>query len=274
MIETGQETLAIEAVGADIARWLEEHRTAAQADRFVLGLSGGVDSAVVCGLCVRAAGADRVTGVIMPSNSNPDDARYAAEVASTFGVETVTVDLSSTTEGLVNAIETGLRQSRGGDGATERQQQLALANVRPRLRMTTLYYIANLRNGIVAGTGNKSEAMIGYYTKYGDGGVDLLPLIDLYKHEVRALARSLGVPAAIIEKPPSAGLWPGQTDEAEIGLSYDELDAALAAIEAGREDSLEPAVRDRITGLIDISGHKRAPVPAYRRRERQVGLGQ
>lgn len=271
MIEKAQATLEIEAVGADIARWLEEHRTAARAERFVMGLSGGVDSAVVCGLCVRAAGADRVTGVIMPSNSNPDDARYAYEVARTFGVETITVDLSPTTDGLVAAIATGLRDGQGA-AATERQQQLALGNVRPRLRMTTLYYISNLRNGIVAGTGNKSEAMIGYYTKYGDGGVDLLPIIDLYKHEVRALARALGVPAAIIEKPPSAGLWPGQTDEDEIGLSYDELDAALAAIEAGRGDSLAPAVRGRITGLIDISGHKRAPVPAYRRGEHQVSL--
>lgn len=272
MTETQQTMLEIDAIGADIARWLEEHRIAAGAERFIIALSGGVDSAVVCGLCVRAAGADRVTGVIMPSNSTPDDARYASEVASTFGVETITVDLSTVTGDLVSAIETGLRDSQGGTGATERQQQLALGNVRPRLRMTTLYYISNLTNGIVAGTGNKSEAMIGYYTKYGDGGVDLLPIIDLYKHEVRALARSLGVPAAIIEKPPSAGLWPGQTDEAEIGLSYDELDAALAAIEAGRGDSLAPAVRDRITGLNAISDHKRAPVPAYRRGERQVSL--
>ncbi len=260
-------------VAADIARWLEEHRTSARADRFVLGLSGGVDSAVVCGLAARAAGPERVTGVIMPSNSNPDDARYAHEVADAFGVATVTVDLSATTAGLVVAIQTGLDAEDARDvaaAANERQQQLALANVRPRLRMTTLYYLANLTNGIVLGTGNKSEAMIGYYTKYGDGGVDLLPLIDLYKHQVRAVARSLGVPADVIEKPPSAGLWPGQTDEAEIGLSYDELDAALAAIEAGEEDKLPVATRDRVVNMITVSGHKRAPIPAYRLKERQI----
>ncbi len=258
------------AVTADIARWLEEHRTSARADRFILGLSGGVDSAVVCGLAARAAGPDRVTGVIMPSNSSPDDARYAHEVAETFGVATVTVDLSATTAGLVAAIKTGLDAQQSAEGSTERQQQLALANVRPRLRMTTLYYLANLTNGIVVGTGNKSEAMIGYYTKYGDGGVDLLPLIDLYKHQVRAVARTLGVPADVIEKPPSAGLWAGQTDEAEIGLSYDELDAALAAIEAGEGDSLPAAIRDRVVSMITVSGHKRVPIPAYRLRERRL----
>jgi NAD+ synthase len=270
---TEQVAFDSEAVAADIARWLEEHRSSARADRFILGLSGGVDSAVVCGLAARAAGADRVTGVIMPSNSNPDDARYAHEVADAFGVATITVDLSATTAGLVAAIQTGLdaEDARGvAEAATGRQQQLALANVRPRLRMTTLYYLANLTNGIVLGTGNKSEAMIGYYTKYGDGGVDLLPLIDLYKHQVRAVARTLGVPADVIEKPPSAGLWPGQTDEAEIGLTYDELDAALSAIEAGNQDTLPPATRDRVVRLIAVSNHKRIPIPTYRLRERQV----
>jgi NAD+ synthase len=265
-----QTTADFEAIAADIAHWLEEHRAASGADRYVLGLSGGVDSALVCGLCVRAAGADRVTGVIMPSNSNPDDARYATEVAETFKVDTITVDLSPVTGTLVGAIQTGLEASQRSGAASERQRQLALGNVRPRLRMTTLYYIANLMNGIVVGTGNKSEAMIGYFTKYGDGGVDLFPIIDLYKHEVRAVARLLGVPAAIIEKPPSAGLWPGQTDEGEIGLTYDELDAALSAIERGEADRLPAATRDRILGMMTASDHKRAPIPAYRRGERQT----
>lgn len=265
---TEQATFNAEAVAMDIARWLEEHRALAGADRFVLGLSGGVDSAVVCGLATRAAGPERVTGVIMPSNSNPDDARYAREVADVFGVSTITVDLTATTAGLVAAIQTGIDAAPAIDGSTERQRQLALANVRPRLRMTTLYYLANLTNGMVLGTGNKSEAMIGYYTKWGDGGVDLLPLVDLYKHQVRAVARALGVPSDVIEKPPSAGLWPGQTDEAEIGLSYDELDAALIAIEAGQGDTLPPATRDRVMTMTAISGHKRAPIPAYRLSER------
>ena len=250
-----------EALASEIATWLESHRTAAGAERFVLGLSGGIDSAVVCGLCARAAGAERVTGIIMPSHSNPDDARAAAEVAATFRVATITVDLSTATDTLISAIEAGA--SGVAEGAPERRQQLALANVRPRLRMTTLYYVANLLNGIVTGTGNRSEASIGYFTKYGDGGVDLLPIVDLYKFEVRGVAQTLGVPESIITKPPSAGLWPGQTDEAEIGLSYDELDAALIALTAGDTASIAPAVRDRVAALMATSAHKRVPIPAF-----------
>lgn len=254
-------------IATDIATWLDQHRAAASADRFIVGLSGGVDSAVVCGLCARAAGGDRVTGIIMPSNSSPEDASHAADVAATFGVDTITVDLSPVTSSLLSAIQSGVdaRQDDTSAAGNGRRQQLALANVRPRLRMTTLYYLANLMNGIVVGTGNKSEAMIGYFTKYGDGGVDLLPIVDLYKYEVRSLARLLGVPEAIITKPPSAGLWPGQTDEAEIGLQYDQLDAALIAIAAGTTDSLLPEVRDRVLGLMNASQHKRQPIPSYRR---------
>jgi len=262
-----QTTTDFAAVVTDIATWLEQHRAAAVADRFIVGLSGGIDSAVVCGLCALAAGAGRVTGVIMPSDSNADDARDAAAVAETFQVETITIDLTAVTGGLLTAIRTGINTAAVSDGNGPRAQ-LAEANVRPRLRMTTLYYLANLMNGIVVGTGNKSEAMIGYFTKYGDGGVDLLPIVDLYKHEVRALARALGAPEGIITKPPSAGLWPGQTDEAEIGLEYDDLDAALMAIASGETGNLSPAVHDRVRGLIDGSDHKRQPIPAYRRDER------
>ena len=111
---------------------------------------------------------------------------------------------------------------------------LALANIKPRLRMTTLYALANDENGLVVGTGNRTELSIGYFTKYGDGGVDVLPLGALDKTAVRGLARELDVPEAVIKRPPSAGLWQGQTDEAEIGLTYDELDWALAVI--ARED--------------------------------------
>ena len=260
------------ALTDEIAAWLGHHREEAGAERFVLGLSGGVDSSTVCALCVRAGGAASVLGAIMPSHSNPTDAEHAALVARTFGVETVHVDLTPVTEAFLAAMP---RPSSGngehaGDWRPEGRAQLAVANVRPRLRMTTLYYLANLHNGIVVGTGNKSEALIGYYTKYGDGGVDLLPLLDLYKHEVRALARELGVPEPIITKAPSAGLWQGQTDEAEIGLTYDQLDAALAAIERGEADTLDPAVRDRVLRMQRVSEHKRQPVPAFRRREMSV----
>ncbi len=249
-----------------ISNWLRDRLDEGGAERFVLGLSGGIDSAVVCGLCVQAAGADRVLGVIMPSSSQPDDAASAQRVAEAFGVKTQTVDLSSITETFYAAMPSADDLASTSAGTVEKRQQLATANVRPRLRMTTLYYIANLTRGIVVGTGNKSEAMIGYFTKYGDGGVDLFPIIDLYKHEVRAVAREIGVPESVIARPPSAGLWEGQTDEDEIGMTYEELDRTLSALETGDTSGLDQAKLKQITDLVTISNHKRIPVPRYLRK--------
>lgn len=263
------------ALADEIAGWLRGQLERSGAERFVLGLSGGVDSATVCALCCRAAGAERVLGAIMPSQSNPTDAEHAALVAETFGVETVRVDLTPVTEtflaGMPQTDDEGTGESEhAGEWRPVDRQALALANVKPRLRMATLYFLANLRNGIVAGTGNKSEASIGYFTKYGDGGVDLLPIVDLYKHEVRALARELGVPEPIIAKPPSAGLWQDQTDEGEIGMTYDELDATLIAIERGEAANGHADAHAKVLNLMRVSEHKRQPVPAFRRREASV----
>jgi NAD+ synthase len=138
---------------------------------------------------------------------------------------------------------------------------LARANLKPRLRMATLYYLAQSRSYLVAGTGNKPEIVVGYFTKYGDGGVDVEPLGDLYKWQVRALARELGVPQPVIDRPPSAGLWVGQTDEGEMGITYDELDAALAAIETGQTTAMDPALLARVQGMMSDSAHKRATPP-------------
>lgn len=242
-----------------IAAWLRQHLESSGAERFVLGLSGGIDSATVCALCARAIDPARVIGAIMPSQSDPTDAEHASLVARTFGVETVTVDLTPVLGAFVQAMPEELRPADASSGP----QRLALSNVKPRLRMATLYYLANLRNGLVVGTGNKSELMIGYFTKYGDGGVDLLPIAGLYKRDVRELARALGVPEPVIAKPPSAGLWAGQTDEKELGLSYDQLDTALAAIEAGNAASVDPAVRARVEALIAASAHKRRPAATF-----------
>ena len=137
------------------------------------------------------------------------------------------------------------------------KQQLPEANTKPRLRMTSLYFLANSLNYLVAGTGNRSEITLGYYTKYGDGGVDVLPIGGLLKSEVRALARELGVPEPVITKPPTAGLWVGQTDEAEMGFSYDALETYLAD-----GPSAVPAdVAARIAQLQKASDHKRALPP-------------
>lgn len=251
----------------EIGVWLRQNLAASGAKRFVLGLSGGIDSAVVCGLCARAAGPEHVLGAIMPAQSNPLDAEHAELVARAFAVTTARIDLSQVTADFLAAMP----RLSAGDGETTgetrpgRAETLAAANVKPRLRMTTLYYLANLHDGIVVGTGNKSEAMVGYFTKHGDGGVDLLPIVDLYKHEVRALARVLGVPAPVIAKAPSAGLWPGQTDEAELGVSYDELDAALAAAASGDAAGVSPETLDRVRGFTRVSEHKRRPAAAFRR---------
>lgn len=259
-------TAADQSLADSIAAWLRTRVEEAGAEQLVLGLSGGVDSAVVCALCCRAVGPGAVLAAIMPSHSAPLDAEHARLVAATFGVEAVDIDLTPVTEALLAALPWQEEADRADDPVQVARMQLARANVRPRLRMTTLYYLANRRNGLVVGTGNKTESRLGYFTKYGDGGVDLLPIVDLYKHEVRALARALGVPDAIITKPPSAGLWPGQTDEGELGASYDQLDAAFVAIDAGadRETDVDPLLT-RLRHLERVSAHKRDPVPAFRR---------
>jgi len=138
------------------------------------------------------------------------------------------------------------------------KQQLPEANMKPRLRMATLYFLANSLNYLVAGTGNRSELTLGYFTKYGDGGVDLLPIGDLLKSDVRTAARELGVPDEIVEKAPSAGLWLGQTDEAEMGFSYEVLENHLTNGPA----AVSPALAMRIERLIRQSEHKRSLPPA------------
>jgi NAD+ synthase len=143
----------------------------------------------------------------------------------------------------------------GGDAS-----RVPMANIRSRLRMTTLYYLSNSLNYLVAGTGNRSELTIGYFTKHGDGGVDVLPIGHLFKSDVRQLARDLGIPQAIIDKPPSAGLWLGQTDEAEMGFAYADLENYLSRGPEG----VSPALALRLERSIRASEHKRAmpPTPA------------
>jgi NAD+ synthase len=191
-------------------------------------------------------------------------------VASRFEVIPRVIDLLPAHDALIAAMpdegSAGLEDANVDPELLSIRHQLALANVKPRLRMTSLYYLANRYNGLVVGTGNKTELAIGYFTKYGDGGVDVLPLGDLDKTAVRGLARELGVPETVISKAPSAGLWEGQTDEAEIGVTYDQLDRALAAIPGEeRKEPIDPATMDRISALVAASEHKRRAIPVFRR---------
>lgn len=238
-------------LAAHLTDWLRHEIVAGKGVGAVLGLSGGIDSAVVGALAKRAFPDDTLC-VLMPCHSDPADAGDAMLVAEHYGLRTLTVDLSAAYDETVAAL--------GRASADLPDHRLATANVKPRLRMITLYAFANLHGYRVLGTGNLDELTIGYFTKYGDGGADLLPLGSLTKGEVRDLARELGMPQRIVDRPPSAGLWAGQTDEGEMGLTYEHLDAYLRGGEVPEE------VRARIEALRDASVHKRvmpkvAPLP-------------
>lgn len=247
---------------ASIVEWLRRQMTAARARGFVVGLSGGIDSAVVARLCQLAA-PGHVVGVLMPCHSDPRDEADAMLVADHFGLSTIRVDLTSTYDQLVSVLTQALatlppeQAPVVGSDVTDIRARVPAANVKPRLRMTTLYFIANSLDYLVAGTGNRSELSIGYFTKYGDGGVDLLPIGELLKSDVRAIARELGVPQPVIDKPPSAGLWRGQTDENEMGFSYADLETYLV----DGAQTVAPALAMQIERLIRASAHKRALPP-------------
>jgi NAD+ synthase len=242
------------AVADRLAGWIAAQVQGAAQQGTVIGLSGGVDSAVVAALTRRAVG-DQALAVIMPCHSAAADVADAQLVASTLGLATVTVDLGPTYDLLTGQLD--------GVHATGRAQpeaasaRLANANLKPRLRMMTLYHFANRYRLLVVGTGNRSEFHVGYSTKYGDAGVDIQPIANLLKREVRALAAAVGLPESIVHRVPSAGLWPGQTDEGEMGLSYEELDTYIATGQA------RPAVKAQVDRLHQVSDHKRRvpPVP-------------
>lgn len=235
-----------------ISNWIREQVGRAGVGGAVFGLSGGVDSAVVAALCKEATGEDTL-GLIMPCHSLDEDIAHARLVADTFQVKTLTVDLSPVFDSLKAMLPEG--------------NQLAYANLKPRLRMMTLYYFANLNHYLVVGAGNKSEISVGYFTKYGDGGVDILPLGDFLKSEVRDLARSLKAPRVIIDKPPSAGLWAGQTDESEMGVTYEEIDNYLKGLEEKTTSDLTSQVKNKMNAMMMASEHKRAPIPIYYRKK-------
>ena len=228
-----------------IVDWLRRQVNQAGARGIVVGLSGGIDSAVVAALGRRAFGRDMLA-VIMPCHNIPSDAEDARLVAEALDIPFRTVDLGPACDALTSAM--------AADGLE--LPRLAGANLKARLRMCTLYAAAQSLSFLVCGTGNRSEYETGYFTKFGDSASDLLPLANLLKCEVRTAARVLGIPERIIEKAPSAGLWEGQTDEGEMGFSYEDLDRYLFDGTAKDED-----FRQRVEAMRRRSAHKRAPVP-------------
>lgn len=244
-----------------IVDWLRREVAAASARGLVVGLSGGVDSAVVARLCQMAC-PETTLGVILPCHSDPKDEDDAWLVARTFELAVARVDLEPAYDALIDRLQRSFEQlppalrERPLD-TYDLRARVPVANLKPRLRMTALYFFANTLNLLVAGTSNRSEIAVGYFTKYGDGGADLLPIGHLYKSKVVKLARALGVPDAVIGKPPSAGLWAGQTDEGELGFNYRDLEAYLA----DGPDAVAPALALRIERLIRASEHKRRMPP-------------
>jgi len=231
-----------------ISAWITQQVRAANMNGVVFGLSGGLDSAVVAGLA-KLAVPDNALGVILPIHSDPLDREHAMLVARTYDLRVLDIDLSAVYDNFLRAVSTPMESLE--------LPRLGLANMKPRLRMTALYFYASVHSYLVLGTGNLSEYTIGYFTKHGDGGVDLMPLASLVKAQVRDLAFYLGVPQAILDKPPSAGLWPHQTDEAEMAITYAELDRYILTGEA------EPHVKERVDYLAALSTHKKRlpPIP-------------
>lgn len=229
-----------------LTSWIRERVTAGGCKGVVVGMSGGLDSSVAAVLCQRAFPGSTL-GVIMPCHSRDEDGEHARAVAGRFSIPTKVVELDGVFDTLLKVLP--------ADGVDPGASRLAEANLKVRLRMLTLYYFANQLKYMVVGAGNRSELSVGYFTKYGDGGVDILPLGNLVKGQVKELAHFLGIPREIIEKPPSAGLWEGQTDEEELGLSYEELDRYLVSGEAGKK------LRSRIEAMMAAASHKRQPPP-------------
>lgn len=246
----------VPAVRRQLTGFLRTYARDAKVDGFVLGVSGGIDSAVVAALAADAVGPEKVLGILMPhATSDPLDAAHGRQICSHLCITCEQVDITSIVAAAENAC------------TPHAPQGMAAANLRPRARMMVLYAHAQQMGRLVLGTGNKSELLTGYFTKWGDGAADLYPLGDLYKTQVFALARDLALPAEVIGKPPSAGLFPGQTDEGELGIGYDDLDRILLELEGGhdtataaRRAGVAPDLVQMVERRVISSAHKRNPL--------------
>jgi len=234
----------MEAYLAYLEEWLAETLVRRKADGFVLGVSGGVDSALMTYLLARKF-KQNTLGLILPCKSSPDDERDALLVLDGAGVDYRTIDLTAAHEALFPAITEFTNNN------TMESTRVIDGNMRARLRMTMLFAVAQSKNYLVVGTDNAIEWYTGYFTKFGDGAADITPFIHLLKSDIYEAAELLGVPQPIIDKAPSAGLWEGQTDESEMGVSYETLETFL------RGGTVSPEARERIAFWHDRSEHKR-----------------
>ncbi|MFB6221165.1 MAG: NAD+ synthase [Halolamina sp.] len=243
----------------NIQGFIRDTIESAGADGAVLGLSGGIDSTTVANLTVDELGADALHGLVMPGSvSDPGNMSDAERVAEELGIEYDVVEIDPLVDSFLGAYPEA------------EDDRLAIGNARARTRGVLGYLVANHENRLVLGTGNRTEALTGYFTKYGDQAVDCNPIGNLYKQQVRQLARDLGVDEDLVAKPPTAGLWAGQTDEAEMGVDYDTLDAVLALNVDGelsvsataRELEVDREIVEKVRELYERSKHKRRMPPA------------
>ena len=248
--------MAKEDAETHLAKFIRDQVEAAGAKGAVLGISGGLDSATVAFLAVRALGKDRVLCLLLPEAevTPKEDVLDARKVASILGIEAEEIDISQVLRSYFAVLP------------AKAAPAVVNGNLKARVRMTILYWHANLLGRLVLGTGNKTEILLGYSTKFGDSAADVLPIAGLYKDEVRDLARRLGVPDRILDKAPTAGLWPGQTDEEELGITYQEANAILRGLEEGRRRSDLAAEFGReelalVEGRIAAGRHKRELPP-------------
>jgi NAD+ synthase len=217
----------------------------------VIGLSGGIDSATVSKLCADAIGPEKVLNIFMPSKTSPSlDRRHVEDFCREFGMDLMVVDIAPVVKTFGTILPSLDKECAG--------------NVMARCRMIVLYHHARMLGRVVMGTSNKSELLTGYFTKFGDGGADFCPIGDLYKTQVRMLAKEIGIPNAIIDKIPSAGLWKGQSDEGEMGISYDDLDQILLGFEHSMPDQhivddtgLPMEMVQKVWAMYKCSVHKR-----------------
>ncbi|MBX0296082.1 NAD+ synthase [Haloarcula nitratireducens] len=255
----------LEAHREHITEFVEAQLDAAGVDRAVIGLSGGIDSTLTSYLATEALGSDALHGLVMPSEVNREDNMSDAEriAEELLGIEYDVIEINP----IVDAVLDTYPEAAG--------DQMAVGNLRVRCRALLNYLVANHEGALVLGTGNRSESLVGYYTKYGDGAVDCHPIAPLYKQQVRQLATHVGVPDDLVDKTPSAEMWSGQTDAEEMGMDYDTLDSILAlhidggVPKAATADHIgvpESAV-ERVREMYEGSAHKRAmppgPTPLY-----------
>jgi len=257
-------------VETKITRFIKDYVLKSKAKGIVLGLSGGIDSSTVAALSAKAIGGNNVLGLMLPEKEtyNPKDIEHAKIVAEKFGLKTEIIDITPVLEAFRKSMP-----------IFDDRDRLCKGNLKARTRMVYLYYYANRLSLIVCGSSDKSETMIGYFTKWGDVAADISPIMDLYKTQVKKLARHIGIPKEIVEKPPSPTLWPGQTAEEELGLKYETLDLILYGLEhfmktdeIAEQLGLQKALVEKVKKRWQSMEHKRRMPLTTKLQYRTVGF--